>query len=135
MIQFQCDLINQRSRLCMRADKRTLFQFTIPESSQSSASSQPLRPTPFPPDANLVRDHLLSKSQTLRGLSSHSIVNVREGQLVLHSLKRCLTFTQSQQLASLAKLTHEKHFDLHTQVLCDVGSAHRTGYRYRCSSR
>ena len=119
----------------MRADKRALFQFTIPESSQSSASSQPLRLTPFPPDAKLFRDHLLSKSQTLREFTSHSIVNVREGQFMLHSLTRCLTFTQSQQLASLAKLTREKHFDLDTQVPWDVGSAHRTGHRYRCSLR
>jgi hypothetical protein len=93
----------------MRADKRMLFQFTVPESSQSLKST--LQPTQDPPNGHLFRDHLLSKSHVLQGLSSHSFAELREGQLVLHSLKRSLTFTQSQQLASLAKLTHEKHFD------------------------
>lgn len=93
----------------MRADKRMLFQFTVPESSQSPKSD--LKPTPIPPEGNLFRDHLLSRSHVLRGLSSHSFAELRKGQLVLHSLKRSLTFTQSQQLASLARLTHEKHFD------------------------
>jgi hypothetical protein len=32
----------------------------------------------------------------------------------LHSLHRSLTFTQSQQLASLARLTHPRHFDRRT---------------------
>jgi hypothetical protein len=92
----------------MRADKRMLFEFSVPE---AHSSSNKLQPTPDPPNGNLFRDHLLSKSHVLQGMPSHSLAEFRRGQLVLHSLKRSLTFTQSQQLASLARLTHEKHFD------------------------
>jgi hypothetical protein len=97
----------------MRADKRMLFEFSVPDesSSSSSSSSTELQPTADPPNGNLFRDHLLSKSHVLSGLQSHSLAKLRAGQLILHSLKRSLTFTQSQQLASLARLTHEKHFD------------------------
>lgn len=98
----------------MRADKRMLFEFSVPEplSSSSSTSKRPtLEPTADPPKGNLFRDHLLSKSHVLSGLQSHSLAELRKGQLILHSLKRSLTFTQCQQLASLARLTHEKHFD------------------------
>lgn len=91
----------------MQADKRMLFEFSVPESHTSSK----LQPTADPPNGNLFRDHLLSKSHVLQGLTSHSLAEFRKGQLLLHSLKRSLTFTQSQQLASLARLTHEKHFD------------------------
>lgn len=64
-----------------------------------------------PPNLHLFRDHLLSKSNVCQALQSHSLAELRPGQLILHSLNRSLTFTQSQQLASLARLTHEKHFD------------------------
>lgn len=93
----------------MRADKRMLFEFSVPES--TSTSKPNLQPTADLPNGNLFRDHLLSKSHVLQGLQSHSLADLRPGQLILHSLKRSLTFTQSQQLASLARLTHEKHFD------------------------
>lgn len=64
-----------------------------------------------PPNLYLFRDHLMSKSNVCQKLQSHSLADFRPGQLILHSLHRSLTFTQSQQLASLARLTHEKHFD------------------------
>jgi acyl dehydratase len=148
VIHFTCDLINQRNRLCMRADKRMLFQFPVKESpvivshhpdasslavmsastagveagveagvgktvgrgggssSSSALSSQ---------DAHLFRDHLLSKATTvLANQPSHSLSTLRAGDLILHSLHRSLTFSQSQQLASLARLTHPRHFDRRT---------------------
>jgi len=110
LIQFQCDMFNQRGRLVMRADKRMLFEFTVPETSKSQRPKK-IEPVEDPPNANLFRDHLLSKSNILEGLSSHSLAKLRPKQLILHSLKRSLSLTQSQQLASLARLTHEKHFD------------------------
>ena len=87
----------------MSADKRLLFEFPVPESNvtippDSSASSQ------------LFRDHILSKSHVLS--ESHSLTPLRTGSLIFHTLTRSITFAQSQQLASLARLTHERHFDV-----------------------
>jgi hypothetical protein len=112
----------------MRADKRMLFDFSIPPSNEralpsSTAPSTSLashhrvgrvrQPKDDEPSLNLhlFRDHLLSKSNVCQELQSHSLADLRSGQLILHSMNRSLTFTQSQQLASLARLTHEKHFD------------------------
>ena len=92
----------------MRADKRMMFELTVPE---SNISNHHPAVEDSPPNMNLLRDHLLSKSDVCQELKSHSLANLRPGQLILHSLNRSLTFTQSQQLASLARLTHEKHFD------------------------
>ncbi|KAL9186239.1 hypothetical protein ACHAXT_005477 [Thalassiosira profunda] len=105
IINFKCSLINQRGRLCMSAEKRLLFEFPVPESNvtilaEESESSQ------------LFRDHLLSKASVLRGMESHSLTPLRTGSLILHTLSRPITFSQSLQLASLARLTHERHFDV-----------------------
>lgn len=105
IINFKCSLINQRGRLCMSADKRLLFEFPVPESN-----------VVVPPDksesSQLFRDHLLSKSHVMSGLESHSLTPLQAGGLILHTLSRSITFAQSQQLASLARLTHERHFDV-----------------------
>ena len=105
IINFKCSLINQRGRLCMSADKRLLFEFPVPESNVT-----------VPPDesesSQLFRDHLLSKASVMSGMESHSLTSLRAGSLILHTLTRSITFAQSQQLASLARLTHERHFDI-----------------------
>jgi hypothetical protein len=97
----------------MRADKRMLFEFPIPPSnvkaSSNSASSDLVEEEPV--NLHLFRDHLLSKSHVCQELQSHSLADLRPGQLILHSMNRSITFTQAQQLASLARLTHERHFD------------------------
>jgi hypothetical protein len=105
IINFKCLLMNQRGRLCMSADKRLLFEFPVPESTVA-----------IPPgkleSSQLFRDHLLSKSQVMSGMESHSHTHLHAGSLILHTLARSITFAQSQQLASLARLSHERHFDI-----------------------
>ena len=110
IISFSCDLINQRDRLCMRADKRLLFQFPVPESNFTSTTVES-----EPVDKHLFRDHLLSKATTVLAQEpSHSLASLQPGMMILHTMHRSLTFSQSQQLASLARLTHERHFDCRT---------------------
>jgi acyl dehydratase len=107
IISFNCDLINQRDRLCMRADKRLLFQFPVPESNFTSTTVNS-----EPTNNHLFRNHLLSKATTVLAQEpSHSLASLYPGMLILHTMHRSLTFSQSQQLASLARLTHERHFD------------------------
>eukprot|EP00797_Seminavis_robusta_P008481 Sro15_g011010.2 (315) ;mRNA; r:50295-51239 len=107
LIHFTCDLYNHRGRLCMRADKRLLFPLAVPESNASASANMK-----EPDKAYLFRDHLLSKANTvLAEEPSHTLTRFHAGQCILHSMNRSLTFSQSQQLASLARLTHERHFD------------------------
>mmetsp|Transcript_20847 Transcript_20847/g.26931 ORF Transcript_20847/g.26931 Transcript_20847/m.26931 type:complete len:436 (+) Transcript_20847:73-1380(+) len=107
IINFTCDLINQRGRLCMRADKALLFQFPLPESELSARVVEE-----EPVNRQLFRDHLLSKATTVLAENpSFSLADLKPGILILHTMHRSLTFSQSQQLASLARLTHERHFD------------------------
>lgn len=84
----------------MRADKRLLFEFPVTESKAIA---------PPNPEAQLFRNHMLSKATVLG--ESHSLVPLKKGQLILHTMHRSLSQSQSQQLASLARLTHERHFD------------------------
>ena len=115
IIHFTCDLINHRGRLCMRADKRMLFSFAVPESNVTSSSNNDttnVDAVDEPDQAHLFRDHLMSKANTvLAEQPSHTWTRFRVGQCILHTMNRSLTFSQSQQLASLARLTHERHFD------------------------
>lgn len=89
----------------MSADKRLLFEFPVPE-------SKVVIPPGEPESSQLFRDHLLSKAHVMSGLGSQSLTPLTTGSLVLHTLARSITFSQSQQLASLARLTHERHFDV-----------------------
>lgn len=113
VIHFHCSLINQRGRVCMQADKRMLFQFAVTPS-ESFASNPPLSDGSVleDEDVHLFRDHLLSKATTvLAEHPSHSLAKFKPGQLILHTMHRSLPFSSSQQLASLARLTHARHFD------------------------
>jgi hypothetical protein len=104
IIQFHCKLFNQRGRLCMSADKRMLFQMRLVENSLKL-------PTPYdnePPD-DLFRNHVLSNASILIR-DSQSLHRLRVGQLIRHDHARSLTLAQVQQLASLARLTHPRHF-------------------------
>ena len=100
-----CSLKNQRGRICMTSDKRMIFEFPVPESNVVS--------TPNPgPGHQLFRDHLLGKSHILHDeLGSQSLASLFAGQLIRHTMNRSITLSQSQQLASLARLTHPRHFD------------------------
>jgi len=102
IMDFTCDLINQRGRLCMRADKRMLFEFPVQESSTTCSLDEP---------EQLFRNHLFAKANILEELGSQSLAALRPGQLVLHNMQRSLSGSQSQQLASLVKLTHPRHFN------------------------
>ena len=101
IIQFQCNLFNQRGRLCMHAENRLLFETRLVENSMEA-------PVPEEP-THLLRNHILSKAKILTN-ESHSLLNLRQGQLIRHDHARSLTLGQVQQLASLARLTHPRHF-------------------------
>eukprot|EP01083_Nonionella_stella_P229619 812535_1 len=68
------------------------------------------------PNPDFFRDHLIGKESILKELGSHSLIPLHPGQLILHTMSRSLTQTQSQQLASLARLTHERHYDVRKYV-------------------
>lgn len=100
--------------------QRLLFEFPIPESNVTISADA------AEDSQQLFRDHLLSKSHVVSGMESHSLTPLRPGNLILHTLCRSITFSQSQQLASLARLTHERHyntrkFDKHTEIYCPAG--------------
>lgn len=119
LIHFTCELINHRGRVCMSADKRLLFEFPLSESDVSP----PIDPSTR---SQLFRDHMLSKANVLSDLGSHSLAPLRPGQLICHAMCRSITLSQSQQLASLARITHGRHFDTRkydpmTEILVPAG--------------
>jgi len=120
VINFACELINQRKRLCMSVYKSMMFPFAVLESKTEHQFSHPET------TSQLFRDHLLGKEHILHELGSHSLVPLRPNQLIYHTMSRSLTLSQTQQLASLARLTHERHFDIrkydpYTEILVPGG--------------
>mmetsp|Transcript_28185 Transcript_28185/g.34324 ORF Transcript_28185/g.34324 Transcript_28185/m.34324 type:complete len:431 (+) Transcript_28185:89-1381(+) len=107
IVHFACELRNQRNRLIMSTTRHTMFPIPVPSSTITSPPSQDTLSQKF-------RDHFLNKSSTLAELGSHSLISLSPGQLILHTTNRCLTHTQSRQLASLARITHARHFDTRT---------------------
>ncbi len=94
----------------MTAGKRMMFPFTV-ENADSPVSST-TRSNLSDQDIYLFRNHILSQARTLLSIGSHSLKRLHTGHLILHRMNRSVSLTQSQQLASLGRLTHERHFDV-----------------------
>lgn len=103
IITFACELRNQHGKPVFTCDKKMLFPFA--RSLDVVGEYNP----PVPPDA--LVSAMTARAGVLGQLGSQSLQPLRPGQLLLHSLHRPLTDTQSRQLSSLARLTHERHFD------------------------
>jgi len=99
---FFCELSNQRDTVVFTADKTMIFPFPVSECE-----------TEFPvtPPVKQLEDHLVSRADSLGELGSHSLQAFRPGQLLFHSMVRPLSGGHSMQLASMARLTHERHFN------------------------
>eukprot|EP00551_Chaetoceros_affinis_P010699 CAMPEP_0203675752 /NCGR_PEP_ID=MMETSP0090-20130426/21984_1 /ASSEMBLY_ACC=CAM_ASM_001088 /TAXON_ID=426623 /ORGANISM="Chaetoceros affinis, Strain CCMP159" /LENGTH=375 /DNA_ID=CAMNT_0050542065 /DNA_START=22 /DNA_END=1146 /DNA_ORIENTATION=+ len=132
VINFTCQLYNQRGQLCMTADKRMLFEFSVHGS--SLPNYDPVDPT----SNQLFRDHLISKAEIISDIGSQSLSTLTTNQLIFHQMNRSLTHSQSQQLASLVRLTHPRHFDTRrydtkTEIMIPGGLV--LGMAMSCSSR
>lgn len=81
-----------------------LFPFQVPPSAEEILPEEVAHRSFF-------LEHLVQQASVLQAKGSQTLSNLRPGQLLLHTLARPLTLTHSMQLASLARLTHEKHFN------------------------
>jgi hypothetical protein len=98
-----CKLINQRNLMVFSCEKTMLFPFVVAPSEVEIAVEKEQK--------NEFLEHLILQAQTLQSIGSQTLTSLRAGQLILHTLTRPLTLTQTMQLANLARLTHEKHFN------------------------
>lgn len=55
--------------------------------------------------------HIVANSEKLTAQGSQTFSALRQGQLIFHTLNRPLSETHLMQLATLARLTHDKHFN------------------------
>lgn len=104
IFEINCELINQRGVLVFTCLKTMLFPFDVPPSSVEI-------PEPVSYQKNDFLTHLIKHAETLQKIGSQTLSSVRPGQLILHTLTRPLSETHMMQLASLARLTHERHFN------------------------
>jgi hypothetical protein len=104
IFRIHCELKNQRGITVFTCEKTMLFPFQVVRPSEVEVIKKPSAPSGF-------LNHLLEKVDILQTLGSQSLTLLRPGQLIIHKLTRPLTETQSMQLASLARLTHERHFN------------------------
>eukprot|EP01038_Epipyxis_sp_PR26KG_P006266 gene6266-8630_t len=104
IFKISCQLINQRNIVVFTCEKSMLFPFEVPPSDVDIAPDISTHNNDF-------LNHLIQKVQVLQDLGSQTLTSVRPGQLILHTLTRPLSETHSMQLATLARLTHERHFN------------------------
>lgn len=100
----ECRLINQRGVVVFTCDKTMLFPFEVPQSEVVLAPSKESKKSDF-------LDHLIKQAQTLHEIGSQTLTSMRPQQLILHTLTRPISETHSMQLATLGRLTHERHFN------------------------
>lgn len=106
VFEIGCELINQRDIVVFSCDKTMLFPFSVPTSPVEVD-------TPKNNKEDAFLEHLIGQSEVLQQLGSQTLRSVRPGQLILHSQMRGLGFGHSMQLATLGRLTHERHFNIH----------------------
>ena len=106
VVDIHCEIVNQRDVLVFSCAKQMMFPFNVPQSTVevdaaalNSAASEDFL------------NHLIKMSETLQSMGSQTLVGLRPGQLILHTLARPLSLTHSMQLATLGRLTHERHFN------------------------
>ena len=105
---FLCELTNQRGEVVFSADKGMIF----PAGIVGAAARAPPGALPArAPDA--LRDTIVRRAEHLAGpLGGVTLRELRPGQLIVHSACRPLTLTQVMQLSSLARIVHDRHFNL-----------------------
>lgn len=81
-----------------------MFPVKVPQSEVILPRSQETQ-------SNQFIDHIVQQADVLQSLGSRTFSSLRPNQLILHSLTRPISETQSMQLASLARLTHERHYN------------------------
>jgi hypothetical protein len=78
-------------------------------------SAVPTSDVKMPSDYNNKYDkflhHIVASSEKLTAQGSQTFSALRQGQLIFHTLNRPLSETHLMQLATLARLTHDKHFN------------------------
>jgi hypothetical protein len=109
-----CDLFNQRDVRLFSVEKAMLFPFEVsaPSNIEIEHDSED--------DKNEFLDHLITKSDVLQSIGSHSLTTLRPGQLILHALTRPVGLESAMQLATLARLTHERHFNTQSFKIGDL---------------
>lgn len=109
-VNITCEMVNQNNALVFACEKSMLFPFAVPPSQQQQ---EPRDVTLGGDSKNPFLDYLIDKAPLLQQRGSQSLSVVRPGQLILHTLARPMTATHMMQLATLARLTHDRHFNTH----------------------
>lgn len=104
LITISCQLFNQRQKMVFSCEKTMMFPFEVPPSEVE------VSPPPAAQSSEFL-EHLIKQVETLQSMGSQTLEPVRPDQLILHTLTRPLSETHSMQLATLARLTHERHFN------------------------
>ena len=103
--RIHCELKNQRGVVVFTCEKTMLFPFQVVRPSEVDVQKEhSVKNLPF-------LEHLIQKADVLESLGSQTLTSLRPGQLIIHTLTRPLTETHCMQLSSLARLTHERHFN------------------------
>jgi hypothetical protein len=102
--KFSCEIRNQRDVNLFTCEKKMLFPFPIASSVITVPVTDEMRGETF-------LNHLMISCEKLRELGSHTRASLRSGQLIYHTFSRPLSDTLTMQLATLARLTHDRHFN------------------------
>jgi len=104
IITIDCEIRNQRGVVIFACEKSLLFPFKVPSSDIVVKPSEEDRP-------ELFLNHMIQQTDKMQKLGSQTLTSLRPGQLVVHTLTRPLSETHMMQLATLGRLTHERHFN------------------------
>ena len=106
VFEIGCEMVNQRDITVFSCEKTMLFPFSVPPSEITVPETKL-------PKEDAFLEHLIGQAQELQKMGSQTLRSVRPGQLILHNMTRPLGMDYTMQLATLGRLTHERHFNTH----------------------
>ena len=135
IFRIHCELKNQRDRIVFTCEKTMLFPFQVvapsvvavdpnhlggihpintinnEDGNEGLGGANGVSNKHHIDENNQFLTHLISRAEVLHTLGSQTLSSLRPRQLIIHTLTRPLSETHSMQLATLARLTHERHFN------------------------
>jgi len=103
IFDIECIIHNQRGQKIFTTTKTMLFPYPCPPSEMTYDQSSYMKKD--------FLNHLTNQSEVLQTLGSKTISSVRPEQLIIHTLSRPLSQGHMMSLATLGRLTHERHFN------------------------
>jgi hypothetical protein len=105
------EILNQRDKVCFHGEQTFLYPVAPEVAFKGPGPSMPQASAADDEIAQSLKMHIISQSDQLAKLGSRTLRRLHAEQCIIHGLTRPLGLETSMGLSSMARLTHNRHFN------------------------